>query len=228
MSDCPPRFSLVQLTTGDLSEDQATELESHVEGCPPCAAKLAALQQNVAIFEHKREANLAQIKLRLHDEGVAQAPRRWGWRWIPTLTAPLAAAAAILLLVWAPTEQHPQSGAVRFKGALSAKVIARRAGQQFVVKNGAKLTALHPHHLIGRLCDGVFRGRGAPSDTLLPRDRPCGDASAALPRNPRQARPARKRRLGQLRGHRTHRHRLLGEGLSTRQTPPKDRSFAQN
>lgn len=141
MSSCPAPFSLVQLTTGDLTAAQRAEVESHVEGCHGCKEKLASLCTNVEIYGQRQEAHLASLKSRLAVEKATEAARerRWGWKWIPTLAAPVAAA-AVLLLIWLPGQHDQSGGGIRFKGALSAKVVAQRGGQQFVVKNGSQLT----------------------------------------------------------------------------------------
>lgn len=107
----PDRAELLQLLDGEVTENRAAELRSHLARCPACAAEQAAQRRLVghlaAPVDGVPSAGALERLLARVDEvtGVettarAGTPRRWPLRWV--LVSGLAGVAAALVLVVMP------------------------------------------------------------------------------------------------------------------------------
>ena len=142
MTSCPPRFDLVRLSTGDLPEAEELALREHLDSCAECQRRLAALRTNLDRFEASREAHLSALRSRLAAEVAPLAPKavRGRPRWVLRYGGAIAAAAALLLVLWLVPAGRDSGEGMRFKGgALAVEIVAKRGERQFIVTRGARL-----------------------------------------------------------------------------------------
>ncbi len=102
---------LSEYVDGNLTEAEAGEIESHVQGCEACAAELEATENLVASL-----AGLGRLRSPVDSWSGVQARivamdtahTQW-WRWVlrPVVAAPAAAAIALLALyvIWPAGER---------------------------------------------------------------------------------------------------------------------------
>ena len=130
MNACPDRIAqLDELFTGGLSDREAGELRAHVQGCEGCRAYHDRLWKVEAALERRamparaaadlERRLLAQVKAQAHVPWLERLRRAWAeQRWLQ-IGAPLAAAAALAVIVVArpdrpagdPDEFRPRGGA---------------------------------------------------------------------------------------------------------------------
>lgn len=142
-AECPSDLQLDRLQAGELPTDAVQRLNTHIEGCGVCPARLEARRSGFAQFpEVDTRPLLAGIR-----RGVAAAEERstvssW-WRRIGLVLAPLTVGAGALALVFLVGRGGPQgttgtpggssdpSGpeVTRLKGGLSLRVY-RQAGER--------------------------------------------------------------------------------------------------
>ncbi len=138
MAECPGRFVLVQRFAADLTAVAQETIDRHLEGCPACQRRYAAIRANAEAYEQVRVAALHRLSDQLDAPPVAPSTRRPRWL-APLAGLGLAAAASVVIvLVIAQPAQH---GTVAYKGAQSWQVIARRDETQFVLSGGERLRA---------------------------------------------------------------------------------------
>lgn len=140
MSERPSRLELARLVSGELAEDRARRVRAAVQGDPDLQRELDELSANAAAYEERGAQQRARLLVRLEQETSATgSPRRWWWALAPAAAAALA---ALVVLVVLPTVRPPAPvPVVAFKGQLAVRVVARRGGRQFVVGQGAALSA---------------------------------------------------------------------------------------
>jgi hypothetical protein len=143
MSDCPSRFNLVRLKTGDLEDREAASVNAHVGACERCRASMDSLEKNIAAFEPHREDHLRRLMDRIDAEPIPFESRRPSLFARLTVVGGLAAAAALafgLFVVLGTSPKETPDDSIRFKGHLSLEVIAKRGERQFKVEQGSALT----------------------------------------------------------------------------------------
>jgi len=149
MIECPSRFTLVQLHTGDLATGYADILLSHVRECRSCAAHLEEIRANSDLYAEKIDEKSGALNARLAKEPV-RVHRLLTSTGLTIVTGALAAAAVIsvgFLFVFhpaqdsriSPTESRIATSEVSYKGAFSARIFASRAGTQFAVEDDTVL-----------------------------------------------------------------------------------------
>ncbi|GEJ56469.1 DUF4384 domain-containing protein [Anaeromyxobacter diazotrophicus] len=128
MSRCPSELELEQHLLGPDAE-----VEAHLAGCPRCRARLAELEQEGETF--RREvfpATVAAVVERSRPRAVAR-PGRWR-----LLVAPLAAAAAAAVFLWA---RPPRDYVGAKGGALELAVWVQTPGGARAAQDGAAVPA---------------------------------------------------------------------------------------
>jgi len=143
MSECPSRFSLLQLASGDLPSDERRLLSEHVEHCLACREMLNEIESNAAVYNSREPEHLAKLRARLSVE-EQQYPVRPLWMTFAPVLGGLVAAAAIILMVvpqLIEPEKTTESTDIRYKGTMAFEIVARRNGQQFRVKQDMELFA---------------------------------------------------------------------------------------
>jgi hypothetical protein len=151
MTECPSRFTLVQLHAGDLSESFAASLRAHLDVCATCGALLNDIQANCAVYQNEMPGHAARLSERLKSE---HAPGQTPSLRIPIIAIGSAlAAAAIISLAFlfqsspGTRSQQRASNALHtveaptFKGTFSAQIHARRGGEVFEVTADTVLRA---------------------------------------------------------------------------------------
>ncbi len=135
----PSQLELARLVAGELSAEEARRVEEAALASPEARQRLEALRAHVSEYEAVAPRQLAALRQRLEAEG-ARAGTPF-WRRPLVLLAPLAAAAAAVMLVLVLRAPPGPEDAVGFKGALAVRVVARRGESQLVVQPGAELAA---------------------------------------------------------------------------------------
>ena len=141
MNACPDRIAqLDELFTGGLSDREADELRAHVQGCEGCRAYHDRLWKVEAALERRampaRAASdlerrlLAQMKAQAQVPWLERLRRAWAeQRWLQ-IGAPLAAAAALAVIVVALPDrpgEAPGPGEFRPRGDPAAPAFGVRA-----------------------------------------------------------------------------------------------------
>jgi hypothetical protein len=135
MTDCPSRFKLVQLQSGDLTPQETNRIENHLGGCVACRAVFSKIQENAAEYEKKTDAHLAQLKAQL----TASSSPKFQKLWLPSLAFATASIILILVLIL-PSSDPPPDNYIAFKGEFSFQVVAKRDSEQFIVQDSIQLT----------------------------------------------------------------------------------------
>jgi hypothetical protein len=136
----PSQLELARLVAGELPPEEARRVEEAALASPEARQRLEALRAHVAEYEQVAPRQLAALRQRLEAEGASS--RVPFWRRPLVVLAPLAAAAAAVMLVLVLRAPPPgPEDAVRFKGALAVRVVARRGESQLVVQVGSELAA---------------------------------------------------------------------------------------
>jgi hypothetical protein len=125
----PPAYDLEAAAAGD----PAVRTREHLERCEACARYVSDLERNAKAYREVHDAQA--FATRVAERARPRPPREWTR--IARIAAPLAAAAAVLVLVQRrPTPRNPQhepptvAPDVHFKGDLAVAVVRERAGSQ--------------------------------------------------------------------------------------------------
>jgi len=115
------RFTLDLLAVGDLGDDERGSAESHLEGCASCRERLWRIRQDLAMARRA-------IPDRMPVEAFRERRARERAGRVPWITAAAGwAAAACLLLVWAPWASGGdpafEEPAVRTRGSFAVTVL---------------------------------------------------------------------------------------------------------
>lgn len=135
MDERPSRLKLAQLVAGDLSPEEAAAVEAAAAESEEIGAQLTELRKNASRFEERGEVHRARLRAALSGQTPSSRSRRI-WRWLIPLV-PAAAAALLVLVLW-PAGPRDEAR-VGFKGALAVRIVAKRGGEQFVVREGQRL-----------------------------------------------------------------------------------------
>ncbi|MCI0572050.1 MAG: DUF4384 domain-containing protein [Myxococcaceae bacterium] len=117
------RHTLTRLRAGELTASEETTVSTHLGSCPPCAAKLAELEEEAVRFEVR--IPFARFEAGVRAKSARRAPgRKLAWL-VPTLSL---AAAAVLAVVALPRTDAPGN---RLKGGADVTLaIASASGTQ--------------------------------------------------------------------------------------------------
>ena len=111
---CPDRQMLSVYLDGELPSPWREKLESHVSGCPECAARIEAYKRAVPTpADEAREREAGERVWRRLGESAPRGRRPVGAIWRRSVPLPAVAAAAALAVgvaaawaAWAPTERE--------------------------------------------------------------------------------------------------------------------------
>ncbi len=144
MSDCPTEYSLVQWKAAALPASELKSIEEHVERCPRCRASVEEIDRDVDEYESIAESQLALIKARINTADQKEQTAKGGLNWLKLIPAFGAAAVAATIVLVAVSMFHgtgKEGGELqlKYKGAMTVEVVAKRGDHQFEVEQGAEL-----------------------------------------------------------------------------------------
>jgi hypothetical protein len=133
MSEHPDSARLEEMAAGNADAETA----AHVNECAACAAYVTSLATQAKAFAAREDAAAFMAKVVAKSRALPQAPSRASAKWgrVMWIAAPLAAAAALLLLVRSPAhdgdrDREPSATSARFKGGVELAVVRERDGHQ--------------------------------------------------------------------------------------------------
>jgi len=135
MHDCPSRFRLAQWRSEDLAPEDQQWVAAHVAECPHCRKAVASLNANASAYESDQARQWISIERKLRETATERHP--WFRLAVHRLLPAVGAAAVVTIVVYAMVFRSIDP--IRFKGALSCEVIAKRGENQFRVSQGAML-----------------------------------------------------------------------------------------
>ncbi len=142
---CFPRMEWIRWSVDDLSPEQMQTMKEHLSTCEKCRAISEDIRREYEAFEPQEALNLQGIKKRIREaktKSQKQAERAvpfWRKWHVPAVTM-ATATAAFLVAVLVGKPLHHTHPSVRYKGAFSMQVFAKRGENHFLVKKRQPLT----------------------------------------------------------------------------------------
>lgn len=132
---CPSNTDLNQLHTLELPPETAARIEAHVQGCAACQARMAERQAGfAAIPQVDAQKLLDAIKRGVQEDDLTR--KRRSLRRVAYVLAPLAAAAAFLIIFMRRPIETPELPGLREKGGLALYVYKFVAGRSQRASSG--------------------------------------------------------------------------------------------